>query len=42
MQPRLHEMKGLEQAASIKRWAGGGQPPLAWGKLRKVGPVQTL
>ncbi|KAL8919366.1 MAG: hypothetical protein Q9208_006819 [Pyrenodesmia sp. 3 TL-2023] len=32
---KLHEMKGLEQAASVKRWAGGGKPAEAWGKLMK-------
>ena len=31
-----HEMKGLEQAASVKRWSGSGQPAEAWGKLAKV------
>lgn len=31
-----HEMKGLEQAASVKRWPGGGSPAEAWGKLAKV------
>ena len=33
---KLHEMKGLEQAASMKRWAGEGRPAEAWGKLSKV------
>lgn len=33
---RRHEMKGLEQAASMKRWAGDGRPAEAWGKLIKV------
>ena len=33
---RRHDMKGLEQAASVKRWAGGGRPGEAWGKLMKV------
>ena len=33
---RLHEMRGLEQAASMKRWAGDGKPAEAWGKLSKV------
>ncbi|KAL8647236.1 MAG: hypothetical protein Q9210_005678 [Variospora velana] len=32
---KLHEMKGLEQAASMKRWAGDGKPAEAWGKLIK-------
>lgn len=32
---KLHEMKGLEQAASLKRWAGEGRPADAWGKLMK-------
>ncbi|KAL8935508.1 MAG: hypothetical protein Q9216_005386 [Gyalolechia sp. 2 TL-2023] len=32
---KLHEMKGLEQAASMKRWAGEGRPADAWGKLMK-------
>ena len=31
-----HEMRGLEQAASMKRWPGRGRPAEAWGKLRKV------
>lgn len=30
------EMKGLEQAASMKRWTGDGKPAEAWGKLIKV------
>ena len=30
------EMKGLEQAASMKRWEGDGKPAEAWGKLMKV------
>ena len=33
---RQHDMKGLEQAASVKRWAGGTCPGEAWGKLMKV------
>ena len=33
---RRHEMKGLEQAASMKRWTGDGRPAEAWGKLVKV------
>ncbi len=31
-----HEMKGLEQAASVKRWPGNGKPEEPWGKLPKV------
>lgn len=31
-----HEMKGLEQAASVKRWSGDGSPAEPWGKLAKV------
>ena len=30
------EMRGLEQAASVWRWTGGGAAPQAWGKLAKV------
>ncbi|CAD6585482.1 MAG: hypothetical protein ASARMPREDX12_002010 [Alectoria sarmentosa] len=30
-----HEMKGLEQAASVKRWPGNGNPAEPWGKLAK-------
>ncbi len=33
---RQYDMKGLEQAASIKRWGGGVKPGEAWGKLQKV------
>ena len=33
---QLHEMKGLQQAASIKRWAGEGRLAEVWGKLIKV------
>ena len=33
---RRHEMKGLEQAASVKRWPGHGKPAEPWGKLAKV------
>lgn len=33
---RQREMRGLEQAASVKRWAGNGKPAEAWGKLLKV------
>lgn len=33
---RQHDMKGLEQAASMKRWPGGGRSGEAWGKLAKV------
>ncbi|KAL8952532.1 MAG: hypothetical protein Q9222_001562 [Ikaeria aurantiellina] len=32
---KLHEMRGLEQAASMKRWACEGKPAEAWGKLMK-------
>ncbi|KAL8994709.1 MAG: hypothetical protein Q9169_005394 [Polycauliona sp. 2 TL-2023] len=32
---RMQVMKGLEQAASVKRWAGDGKPAEAWGKLIK-------
>ncbi|KAL8906087.1 MAG: hypothetical protein Q9171_006409 [Xanthocarpia ochracea] len=32
---KLHEMKGLEQAASVKRWAGDGTAAEVWGKLSK-------
>ena len=31
-----HEMKGLEQAASVKRWPGNGNAAEPWGKLAKV------
>ena len=31
-----HEMKGLQQAASVKRWAGSGELAEPWGKLAKV------
>ena len=34
---RRIELKGLEQAASAKRWTGSGRPAEAWGKLMKVG-----
>ena len=33
---RRYEMRGLEQAASVKRFAGSGSPAEAWGKLMKV------
>lgn len=33
---QLHEMKGLQQAASMRRWAGEGRAAEAWGKLMKV------
>ena len=33
---KQRELKGLEQAASVKRWAGSGRPAEAWGKLLKV------
>ncbi|KAL6714790.1 hypothetical protein ACLMJK_007050 [Lecanora helva] len=32
---KQREMKGLEQAASVKRWAGDGKPAEPWGKLIK-------
>ncbi|KAL8670472.1 MAG: hypothetical protein Q9168_004996 [Polycauliona sp. 1 TL-2023] len=32
---KLQVMKGLEQAASVKRWAGNGKPAEVWGKLIK-------
>ncbi|KAI4280709.1 MAG: hypothetical protein L6R38_004237 [Xanthoria sp. 2 TBL-2021] len=32
---KMQVMKGLEQAASMKRWAGEGKPAEAWGKLIK-------
>lgn len=38
---RRYDMKGLEQAASVKRWAGGGRPGEAWGKLQKVSQLRT-
>ena len=34
---QLHELKGLQKAASMKRWAGEGRPADVWGKLIKVG-----
>lgn len=34
--PYRHEMRGLEQAASMKRWPGYGRKAEAWGKLMKV------
>ena len=37
---RQYDMKGLEQAASIKRWGGGGKPGEAWGKLQRVSDFQ--
>ena len=36
---RRHVMKGLEQAASVKRWPGNGYPAEPWGKLAKVHPM---
>lgn len=33
---RRHELRGLEEAASMKRWSGSGKPADAWGKLAKV------
>ena len=38
---RHYDMKGLEQAASVKRWGGGGKPGEAWGKLQKVCHYET-
>lgn len=35
-----HLMKGLEQAASVKRWPGNGSPAEPWGKLAKVNLYQ--
>ena len=32
-------MRGLEQAASMKRWTGNGRPAEAWGKLIKVNTI---
>ena len=37
-----HEMKGLEQAASVKRWSGSGEPAEPWGKLAKVYIQQSI
>ena len=37
-----HLMKGLEQAASVKRWPGNGSPAEPWGKLAKVKSYITL
>ena len=37
-----HQMKGLEQAASVKRWPGNGNPAEPWGKLAKVSLYITL
>ena len=37
-----HEMKGLEQAASVKRWPGSGNPAEPWGKLAKVNSFVNL
>ena len=34
---RRIELKGLQEAASAKRWTGSGRPGEAWGKLIKVG-----
>ncbi len=39
---KRHEMKGLEQAASMKRWPGNGLPAEPWGKLAKVHPLSIL
>lgn len=39
---KLHEMRGLKQAASVRRWAGGGKPAEAWGKLMKVSRMKSL
>ncbi|KAL8883172.1 MAG: hypothetical protein Q9192_007391, partial [Flavoplaca navasiana] len=35
IEQKMQVMKGLEQAASMKRWAGDGKPAEAWGKLIK-------
>ena len=37
-----HQMKGLEQAASMKRWLGNGNPAEPWGKLAKVNSYISL
>lgn len=37
-----HEMKGLEQAASVKRWPGSGNLAEPWGKLAKVSSYVNL
>ena len=37
-----HAMKGLEQAASVKRWPGNGKPSEPWGKLAKVNLYTNL
>lgn len=34
-------IRGLEQAASVKRWVGGGKPAEAWGKLMKVNSTRS-
>lgn len=40
---KQREMKGLEDAASMKRWSGTAQPGEAWGKLiRVINSNQTL
>ena len=39
---QLHELKGLQQAASMKRWAGEGRPAEVWGKLIKVGGMMLV
>ena len=39
---RRHEMKGLEEAASMKQWTGSGKPAGPWGKLAKVGLENLL
>ena len=39
---KRHEMKGLEQAASVKRWPGNGNPAEPWGKLAKVSLFVSL
>jgi len=38
---RHHELKGLEQAASMLRWPGAGRPADAWGKLAKVKAIHS-
>lgn len=36
------DLKGLERAADLKRWAGMGKPGEAWGKLKKVRPQYVI
>ena len=37
---RRIELKGLQEAASAKRWTGNGKPGEAWGKLMKVNHIR--